>query len=44
MSNDDRLPVVNHLADDLHKRLNDLETLYSTVRNLILSYLFDLSL
>jgi len=29
--NDDRLPVINHLVDDLHKRLNDLENLYSTV-------------
>ncbi len=29
--NDDRIPVINHLVDDLHKRLNDLENLYSTV-------------
>jgi len=29
--NDDRMPVINHLVDDLHKRLNDLENLYSTV-------------
>jgi len=29
--NDDRMPVINHLADDLHKRLNELENLYSTV-------------
>jgi len=29
--NDDRIPVINHLVDDLHKRLNDLERLYSTV-------------
>lgn len=32
-SRDDRLPIANHLADDLHKRLNDLENLYSTVKN-----------
>ncbi|CAF1144497.1 unnamed protein product [Adineta steineri] len=29
--NDDRIPVINDLADDLHKRLNELENLYSTV-------------
>jgi hypothetical protein len=28
---DDRVPIVNHLAEDLHKRLNDLENLYSTL-------------
>lgn len=31
MTNDDRMPMVNHLVDDLHKRLNELENLYSTV-------------
>ena len=31
MINDDRVPIVNDLAEDLHKRLNDLENLYSTV-------------
>lgn len=29
--NDDRMPVINHLVDDLHKRLNELENLYSSV-------------
>lgn len=31
MMNDDRISIVNHLVDDLHKRLNELENLYSTV-------------
>ncbi|CAF1147995.1 unnamed protein product [Adineta steineri] len=31
ISNDHRMPVINHLLDDLHKRLNDLEHLYTTV-------------
>ena len=26
------MPVINHLVDDLHKRLNELENLYSTVK------------
>ncbi|CAF4281197.1 unnamed protein product, partial [Rotaria magnacalcarata] len=29
--NDDRMPVINHLVGDLHKRLNELENLYSSV-------------
>ncbi|CAF1595930.1 unnamed protein product, partial [Adineta ricciae] len=29
--NDDRMPVINDLVDDLHKRLNELENVYSTV-------------
>ncbi|UJR30309.1 hypothetical protein I4U23_017846 [Adineta vaga] len=29
--NDQRMPVINHLVDDLHKRLNELESFYSTV-------------
>jgi hypothetical protein len=32
--NDDRVPIVNHLVEDLHKRLNDLENLYSTVNQI----------
>ncbi|CAF1232697.1 unnamed protein product [Rotaria sordida] len=29
--NDHRMSVINHLVDDLHKRLNELENLYSSV-------------
>lgn len=29
---DHRMPVISHLVDDLHKRLNELESFYSTVR------------
>jgi hypothetical protein len=36
------MPIVNHLADDLHKHLNELENLYSTVK-LILFKLFNYS-
>jgi len=32
MPNDHRMPAINHLADDLHKHLNELENLYSTVK------------
>ena len=28
---DRRLPFINHLVDDLHKRLNELEVLYATI-------------
>jgi len=38
--NDDRMPVINHLVDDLHKRLNDLENLYSTVIKIDFVYFF----
>jgi ElaB/YqjD/DUF883 family membrane-anchored ribosome-binding protein len=31
MPNDHRIPIINHLLDDLHKRLHELENLYSTV-------------
>lgn len=36
--NDRRIPVINHLVDDLHKRLNDLENLYASVNKFY--YLF----
>jgi hypothetical protein len=32
MPNDHRMPIINHLANDLHKHLNELENLYSTVK------------
>ena len=40
MTNDDRMPMINHLVDDLHKRLNELESLYSTVRQSFPPFLF----
>jgi hypothetical protein len=35
--NDRRMPIINHLVDDLHKRLNELENLYSTVKLILIS-------
>ncbi|CAF3325604.1 unnamed protein product [Rotaria socialis] len=31
ISNDHRMPIINHLVSDLHKHLNELENFYSTV-------------
>ncbi|CAF4060644.1 unnamed protein product [Rotaria magnacalcarata] len=31
ISNDPRMPIVNHLVNDLHKHLNELENFYETV-------------
>jgi hypothetical protein len=42
MPNDHRIPIINHLLDDLHKRLHELENLYSTVKS-ILFKLFNFS-
>jgi hypothetical protein len=39
--NDDRMPVINHLVDDLHKRLHELENLYSTVKKFYFTRFFD---
>ena len=37
--NDHRMPIINHLVDDLHKRLNELENLYSTVNKHVFFFL-----
>jgi hypothetical protein len=32
------MPTINHLVHDLHKRLNELENLYSTVNFLLFKF------
>jgi hypothetical protein len=44
LNDDPRVPVINHLVDDLHQRLNELEDLFSTVNKILVPFTISFSL